>query len=836
MAKFTGHTITSDSALGDAKIQRSLRFNRANSAHLTYTPASASSDRTKITISVWVKKCENNEGEYSIFHGGTSSTERSQLRFYHSGGYDNLSFFARVSGTFILQCDTSAKFRDASAWYHIVARCDTTNGTANIYVNGQDQDLSTSTKPSGSQSLTFFNNVEHQIGERGYDGSTTYMNGYMAEMNVIQGQALDPSYFGFTDPVTGIWMPKRYEGTYGDGFYLDFSDNTSTTTLGIDKSPNGNDFTLNNFDVNDSVKDTPTNAFATLNANVYADTTFKEGSLYFDAPDTHKTAYSTIAVNSGKWYWEAKAIGGSLTKWTYGVSDVKNIGVGQVSGSNRLLAVSSGSPSDGSYKYGDAVSIYNSHLYKNGTKVTDSYQTNPSTGDIIGVALDVDAGKVWFARNGTWINGSATASTTLNPASHDTTVTTGETYVPAISGESADWQLNFGQDDSFSGTSTSQGNEDENGLGSFYYAVPSGFRALCTKNLPPNVPSIIRPEKHFKCVAYSGTGSTQKIESLEFAPDLVWVKRRNASNYHILTDTVRGAADYLVPNNSDAESVGGGNQLVNAFFKNGFQVGTENAVNNSSGTYVAWCWKAGGATTVANTDGNQTTQVSVNEEAGFSIVTYTGTGSNTNIGHGLGATPDIVITKSRSATGSWAILDTDGNSTAEYSLYLNDNGGYSSYQGGTFWNDTLPNSTVFRVSSNAATNASGVTYVAYCWRSIPGFSKFGTYIGNGNNDGPFIHTGFRPAWVTVKNTSASNNWQTWDNARETSNVMQRILEFNDDSTTDDASSNTAIDFLSNGFKHRTSFQRSNTSGATYLYMAFAEQPDMTPFDVFPNAR
>ena len=129
-----------------------------------------------------------------------------------------------------------------------------------------------------------------------------------------------------------------------------------------------------------------------------------------------------------------------------------------------------------------------------------------------------------------------------------------------------------------------------------------------------------------------------------------------------------------------------------------------------------------------------------------------------------------------------------------------------------------------------------MTYVAYCWRSIPGFSKFGTYKGNGNNDGPFIHTGFRPAWVTVKNTNTSNNWQTWDNARETSNVMQRILEFNDDSTTDDASSNTAIDFLSNGFKHRTSFQRSNTSGGTYLYMAFAEQPDMTPFGTVPNAR
>ena len=202
----------------------------------------------------------------------------------------------------------------------------------------------------------------------------------------------------------------------------------------------------------------------------------------------------------------------------------------------------------------------------------------------------------------------------------------------------------------------------------------------------------------------------------------------------------------------------------------------------------------------------------------------------------MGATPNIVITKSRSTTGSWAILDTVGNSSAEYGLFLNDNGGYSSYQGGTYWNDTLPTSTVFRVSSNAATNASGVTYVAYCWTSIPGFSKFGKYTGNGSNDGTFVYTGFRPAWVTVKQTNASNNWQTWDSARESSNVMQRILEFNDASTADDASQYTAIDFCSNGFKHRTNFQRSNTDGATYLYMAFAEQQGVSPYNTIINAR
>ena len=217
-----------DRALGGAVIERSLRFNRNDSAYLDYTPSSASSDRTKVTISAWVKKIRANEGEYNIFHAGTTNDNRAMLRFYTAYGYDNISFAARTSGSWILNQDSRAKFRDPNAWYHIVARCDTTNGTANVYVNGVElTDLTTSTKPSGSQSLEFFNNSEHAVGRRSYTPSGTYFRGYMAEINVIQGQALDASYFGFTESQTGIWMPKRYTGSYGDGIHLDFSDNQS---------------------------------------------------------------------------------------------------------------------------------------------------------------------------------------------------------------------------------------------------------------------------------------------------------------------------------------------------------------------------------------------------------------------------------------------------------------------------------------------------------------------------------------------------------------------------------------------------------------------------------
>ena len=832
MGKFTGHTITSDSALGSAVIQRSLRFNRGDEAYLETTLGNG--NPYTWTLSIWVKKAVN--GEHQAILASGDSSVYTMVNFGNSDRLKFTNWPGSNAGVYI----TTRKFRDSSAWYHIVAIWDSNNSTAGdrirLYVNGvRETAFDQSDNPNQSQGSVMNTNDaggsdwgegKHRIGR--FSNYTDYTGCYYAEANFVDGQAYDPSYFGFTDPQTGIWMPKRYEGVYGsNGFRLDFSDNSSTSTLGIDKSPNGNDFTANNLSVSDSVKDTPTNAFATLNANVYADSSFNEGALYFDSADTHKTAYSNIAVSSGKWYWETKAIAGSTTKWTYGVSDVKNIGVGQVSGSNRLLAVSSGSPSDGSYSQGDAVSIYNTKLYKNGSVVTDSYQTTPSTGDIIGVALDVDAGKVWFARNGTWINGSATASTTLNPASHDTTVTTGETYVPAISGESADWQLNFGQDDSFSGTSTSQGNEDENGLGSFYYAVPSGFRALCTKNLPPNVSSIIRPQKHFDCLTYSGTGSSNSITGLEFSPDLVWAKRRDTSgHHHLFVDTLRGGSKSLQANTADPENSNANRDMT--FLANGFRwnSNTGNA-NASGGTYVAWCWKAGGAA-VSNTDGSVTSTVSANPEAGFSIVQFEAQTTNINItvGHGLGRKPAFWMWKSIDSTIDWYNYHKD----IGYNGWLN----LSTNSAATTGNDAAwkaePTSTVLTHGSGLVNQN---TIMMYVWAEIPGYSKFGTYIGNANSNGSFVHLGFRPALVIFKSTSASENWQMKNSKQIGYNDQNHSFFCNNDN----AEYTTAeMDFLSNGFKLRNGGGGSNGSGETLVYMAWAEEPGTTPFDTFPNAR
>jgi len=892
-------------------VERSLRFNRSDSAHLTYTPGSASSDRTKVTISAWVKKCKNNEGEYSIFFGGTSSTNRAQLRFYTSSGFDNISFYARTSGTFILQLDTTAKFRDPSAWYHIVARCDTTNGTANIYVNGvEETSFTTSTKPSGSQSMEFFNNSEHQIGENGSSTSGTYMNGYMAEINVIQGQALDASYFGETDGITGQWNPKKYVGGYGDGFYLNFSDNSGTTatTLGKDSSGNGNNFTPNNFSVsagvgNDSVEDTPTNNFPTLNPLFLNATeaagTFSEGNLkVVTTGSEYGTALSTFSIRYGKYYWEVKQLGGSFA--THGIvrgttpnadcfvgydPNGKLFGFGYNQGGNIKGASGTGTTSNANL----ATSLA-------------TFTTN----NIIGFASDIPNGTLAIYKNNTLI--------------YTITGINDDDWIPAISGYTSNgsYSINFGQQ-------------------AFSYTPPTGYKKLNSANLPD--PTILLPNKHFDTDLYTGTGSSLSRSAFNFQPDWLWFKSRSASGHnHALFDSVRGRAVGLSSDETYSEFTSSASNDLVSFDNDGFTLGGNQnfASVNGSGTKVAWAWNGGdtdgktytvkvvsdggnkyrfddfgtsavtldlaeggtyifdqsdssnsghplrfsttangthaggseyttGVTTSgtpgssgaftqivvaasaptlyyyctnhsgmggqantnstlgsSNFDGTTQSTAKVNASAGFSIVTYTGTGSNTNIGHGLGVAPQVVITKARSATSGWAVLHTVGDPNAEFRLVLNDNGGYSSYQGGNLWNDTVPTSTYFRVSSDASTNASGVTYIAYVFSEVAGYSKFGKYKGNGSSDGTFIFTGFSPAFIMVKRTDSSNMWLMMDNKRYTHNVHGVGLKA--DTAEAEFGWNPSKDFLSNGFKIRTSDSAENANNATYIYFAFAESP------------
>ena len=330
---------------------------------------------------------------------------------------------------------------------------------------------------------------------------------------------------------------------------------------------------------------------------------------------------------------------------------------------------------------------------------------------------------------------------------------------------------------------------------------------------------------------YSGTNVAQNITNQAgFKPDLVWMKQRNGTAWHALFDSVRGVTKGLASNDSGAEVTSSAGQDFTSFNSNGFGVGVVNNWNSTNvggGSIVGWQWQAGQGTTSSNTNGSITSTVSVNTTAGFSIVTYTGTGSNATVGHGLGVAPSFIAFKIRNNTYSWRNYHVStGN--AGY-VYFNSSDGYTASS--TTFNNTSPTSSVFSVGTEANTNASGGTFVAYCWAEIAGFSKFGSYTGNGSTDGPFVYTGFRPKFLLFKQSSASGEyWHLMDTSRSPYNGVDLDL-YPNLSNAEATYSPPALDLLSNGFKFRTSNSAWNGSGATYIYAAFAENPTK-----FANAR
>jgi len=323
---------------------------------------------------------------------------------------------------------------------------------------------------------------------------------------------------------------------------------------------------------------------------------------------------------------------------------------------------------------------------------------------------------------------------------------------------------------------------------------------------------------------YTGTGSNglvvnnADIGTQGFYPDLIWIKSRNAAYYNTLLDYPRGASVRLFSNLADGES---NNGCQSSFNTNGFTLNADaGGVNNSGTTYVAWQWNAGSGTTSSNTSGSITSTVDVNTTAGFSIVKYTGTGSASTVGHGLGVAPNWVIVKQRNASADW-VMRCNQLSGNDYTMLLNSTATQSSYSP-SVWNNTAPTSSVFSIGTNSAINTNGNTYVAYCFAPVAGYSAMGSYTGNGSTDGPFIYTGFRPTYLMVKNISSTNDWAVFCSAMSPYNVEINGLKPNSSSA--EYSGYNYRDFLSNGFKLRNADSDVNANGSTYIYMAFAENP------------
>ena len=794
---------------GGYEIGQSLRFDADDSAYLNKTWGSSPTDGNKFTFSVWVKRGDLDSGTTQFWLLGAKDSAESNIKFYG----DKIE--AHLTGS-NYDFKTDAVFRDTSAWYHLVFTYDSDDGTVadrfKIYVNGVRQALgTTSTIPSGADNEFTKNGTGLHLGAHAW--GTHHFDGYMAEVHLIDGTALTPTSFGETGNY-GEWKPIEVSGlTYGNnGFYLDFADSGN---LGDDVSGNGNDLTEKNIGASDQMLDTPTNNFATLNPlGKQSSSGLSEGNL--KAVLTHggnsARTPSTFAVSSGKWYWEVKQ--SSANRFGMGVFDTENYVMTDEDAGLDVYEwawILDGGASSQGKKVNSAVSA--------------DYGAEAGDGDVIMVALDVDNNAIWFGKNDSWFNtdGSASSATVKTQIEAGTTTNAAFTNLTSnhltpmfVRQTSTDTLIaNFGQDSSFAGNKTAQGNADSRGKGDFYYTPPSGFLALCTSNLP-NV--AVKPSQHFNTVLYTANNSTNAITGVGFRPDFVWTKSRSNPYNHDLYDAVRGTGR-RVQSNRDRVELTSPSNTIESFDSDGFTVGASDN-GNSTGNSVSWNWKANGSGS-ANTNGSITSTVSANTVAGFSIVSWTSpglsSGQSATVGHGLSTTPDMVIIKRRDSAGNWLVGTTD--LSWNWFLYLNTTSGAGTSAGA--WNNTAPTSSVFTIGSYD--HVSSGTQVAYCFHSVDGYSKVGSYVGNTDTDGTFVYTGFRPKFILMKHTTGSYDWGIWDSARDTYNVAQTKLKANDLSA-DTTGTNQYIDFLSNGFKFRNNSVWDNGSGATYIYLAFAEQP------------
>jgi hypothetical protein len=793
-------------------VSRSLRLRASASAYLNRTPSSAT-NRTTWTLSLWVKKglITANSPTFTAIQDDNNRTT-----FAFGSAADNITIANVVASVSTTLFTSTAVYRDPSAWYHCVVKLDTTQATAadrlRVYVNGAEI-TGTFSYPAQNATLFVNSNVAHWFG-RNVNTSPSYFDGYLAEINLIDGQALTPSSFGFYDNF-GVWQPKGYTGAYGtNGFYLNFSDNSAATAaaIGKDYSGNGNNFTPNNISVTagvtyDSMIDSPTNYtdggngrgnYCVLNGvdrNIStAPTTISNGNL--QTTNTYSSVNygavaGTLGTSSGKWYFEG------INTINAGIGNTAALGLTSSTSSAANAVSILGSTLSQFIGAAPSVSV-NSVVFRtvgyttslaNNTTLFASYASN----DIINIAIDLDAGKLWIGKNGGWYNsgdpatGTTPTTTFTNPGGVwrpwvETAANTTNTNISSVI-------VNFGQRP-------------------FSYTPPSGFSALNTQSL--TTPTIPNGAQYMAATLYTGNGGTNAVTisssnsgnnplGTTFQPDFLWGKVRSITGSHILVNSVVGATSYLSTNNTNAEATSA--TVVASLDTSGFTLGSNANINTNLSTNVAWLWSKG------------VTQ-------GFDIVTYTGNGANRTISHSLNAIPSMMIVKQRTAssTTNWAVYHSSLANT-EYILL---NTSAAKATGATYWNSATPTASVFSLGTAADVNTNTGTYVNYLFTAIAGYSDFGSYTGNGSANGPFIYTGFRPRWVLIKcSSAATTNWRILDTSRDTYNVESAELYPN---LSNAEGAFDSLDALSNGFKIRNTNASYNTSAATYVYAAFAENP------------
>ena len=761
------------SDVGALSIANSARFISGNSDYLSKTPGSASNRKTW-TFSTWVKRAEL--GAYqNIFQIGTAGSDSTTFVFRFDSS-DRLD----IGGGATTWRVTSAVYRDPAAWLHLVLVMDTTQATAadriKLYVNGsQVTAFGTNANPTQNADLAVNNNALHAIGR--HNDPTQYLNGYLSDAHLIDGAALAPTCFGEYDS-NGYWRPKPYStgspcAAYGtNGFHLDF---TNGSSLGTDTSGNGNTWTVNGLTSVDQVIDTPTNNFNTFSPiDKNSTQTQSSGNLitgYSGAGGWQGSTRSTFWISSGKWYWELTA------------TNPTSYGAGVTQAADPLTS------NPGNSLYGYAYHADGTMLYNNNTNA-GSNSTWTSGTHVVGFALDLDSSpktlKVYLD-NALQSNFFSLSGTLFTPFAGGTNNTFGT--------------FNFGQGGLASLT------YDSAAGGYFKYTPPSGFKALSTSNLPE--PAVAVPKNYFDAVTYTGSGTATSTWAgfVAFQPDLVWIKDRTSANAHGIFSTSTTLYPAWASNATTPEGGAGGTAL-SAFLSNGFSLGASSTVNTLGDNFIAWMWKKCPAIIAILCPASN----------GVDIVKYTGTGANRTISHSLGTVPDMMILKRRDSTGNSTVYHGSLTASTTQILLLNTTAAVAT--DATAWNSTAPTASVYSLGTNVDVNASAGTYVAYLFKGVDGFSKFGSYTGNAAADGPFIYTGFKPKYIMIKSSTATDAWLIYDTARNTFNVAGTTLVPN---TAAADATISGIDFLSNGFKLRTITTTPNAA-QTYIYAAFAEQP------------
>ena len=817
---------------------RSLRM---QDARLTRTPSSTGNPK-KWTFSAWLKR--TNLGQSYIFGGSPLASGYDGIAAIYFNGSDQLHTYYDTSGSnpYGAVDDGSRLYRDLGSWYHLCWAVDAENTIHKIWINNNLVSTNTGRYPPNFTYGLNNSGDEMVIGDGSWDsyGSPNF-NGYMAEINYLDGQYLEPDSFAETK--NGVWIPlKNPSLTYGtNGFRLQFlatGTSADSSGIGADTSGQGNHFALTSLAAGDVVLDNPENNFATLNLLDKSGGTFTEGNLRYDT-SSWDMATGTVLLPSGKWYYEVRvdAYNASANAFSVGIIQTNKI---RGSGNSYYWSHSSWSTSSQGYLYG--VNVNGTTEYKISAGSATSLSSHPDIvqGSVIGIFIDLESDTTSIKYN---IDGGTPFELFTSMQDVD--------YTIGVSDYLAQLTFNFGQDSTFVGQETAGGNTDGNGKCDFHTALPSGhtdYLAICSANLPdPTIgpQTSTQADDHFNTFLYTGTNATNRnIATNTFTPDWVWLKSRSQADNHVVVDVLRkNGSNFpnMHPNTTDAEA----NDTHPKIITNGIQV-SEGLYDNNNVNFVAWTWKAGGdpddvtgnfikdGVAFTPTQGTiDTTKMSVNTTSGFSIVTYTANNNTKGtVTHGLNSAPNLVIIKNRdtSPNGQWVIGQDQNGFTGQ--LYFNNGGPFGSNSGS--FDNTAPTNAVVTVNTDNTVNEGTDGFVMYSFHNVEGFSKIGSYIGNDSTDGTFVHTGFRVAFLMLVRTSDSGSFQLLDNKRNTFNPTDIYLYVPGSGTENDGSTLSPainVDFLSNGFKLRTTESVYNSNGGTFLYMAFATQPFK-----FSNAR